>query len=103
MKKALSWRIGAVQELADLLADAELSQSRAAGACTIYQFRSGNQDMLAITVGHQQVVFIDTQSPAGLGRRNGDPDADPQQLRQHEAQAAETAGANSSASGIEGA
>ena len=75
MKKDLSWRIGAVQELADMLADAELSQSRAAGACTVYQFRQGHDDMLAITVGHQQVVFISCEPPKKPARRTTDGDA----------------------------
>ena len=72
MKKDLSWRIGAVQELADMLADADLSQSRAAGACTVYQFRHGHDDMLAITVGHQQVVFISCDPAEKPARRTSD-------------------------------
>ena len=53
-----SWRIGAVQELADILAIAELQHSKAAGTCTLYQLQQDGEESLAITVGQQQVLFI---------------------------------------------
>ena len=72
-----SWRIGAVQELADMLAGAELQNSRAAGNCTVYQLQQDGEEMLAVTVGHQQVLFIAPKGKAHPARRRIDADAPP--------------------------
>jgi hypothetical protein len=70
----LRWHAGQRAELAELLVDAKLLSSAAVGAATLYHFQTGDDEIVALSTGQDNVVLVSLQSPTAPARRRIDKD-----------------------------
>lgn len=69
----LNWRAVPHGELATLLKEAMLADSRAVGTSTVYQLTRGGQDMLAVSLPDGQAVVVELNTRPHTLRRRVDP------------------------------
>jgi hypothetical protein len=69
----LKWRTVASQELALLLKEAKLDDSRAVGASTVYQLKVDGRDVLAVSLPDGEAVVVEVVAPVHTLRRRVDP------------------------------
>lgn len=69
----LNWRTVAAGELALLLKQATLDDSRAVGTSTVYQLKIDGRDVLAVTLPDGQAVVVEVVAPIHTLRRRIDP------------------------------
>lgn len=70
----LRWHAGQRAELAQLLVDAKLLSSAAVGAATLYHFQTGEDEIVALSTGQDNVVLVSLQSRTAPARRRIDKD-----------------------------
>lgn len=66
----LSWQAIPLGELALLLGQARLDDSRAVGAATVYQLSVEGRDVLAIALGNGQALLVESCIQPKTDRRN---------------------------------
>jgi hypothetical protein len=71
----LNWRTIASADLALLLKEAKLDDSRAVGASIVYQLSIDGRDVLAVSLPDGQAVVVEVVAPLHTSRRRIDPAA----------------------------
>lgn len=71
--KRLNWRAVPAAELALLLKEAQLTDSRAVGTSTVYQVNRDGQDVLAVALPDGQAVVVELSVRPHNQRRHIDP------------------------------
>ena len=66
----LNWRSVTTSELALLLKQAQLDDSRAVGTSTVYQLRVEGHDLLAVSLSDGQALLIEAAAKPTLNRRH---------------------------------
>lgn len=69
----LIWRSATHTELAQLLRQAQLDDSRAVGPVTVYHLTVAGQDVLAVALADGQALVIETAPKPTVNRRHGRP------------------------------
>ncbi len=65
----LNWRAATTAELALLLKQAELQDSRAVGLATVYQLSHEGRDLIAVSLADGQALVIESVAKPHLNRR----------------------------------
>lgn len=71
----LNWHAVPQGELALLLKQAKLDDSRAVGASTVYRLNLAGREVLAVSLADGAAVIIEAQVPPRVKRRRVDPPA----------------------------
>ncbi len=71
----LDWHAVPQGELALLLKQAKLDDSRAVGASTVYRLNLAGREVLAVALADGSAVIIEAQVPPRVKRRRVDPPA----------------------------
>ena len=66
----LSWQAIPQSELALLLGQAQIDDSRAVGLATVYQLNVEGRDVLAIALGNGQALLVESCGQPKIDRRN---------------------------------
>lgn len=69
----LNWRAVPQGELALLLKQAQLDDSRAVGTSTVYRLNLAGREVLAVSLADGTAVIVEAQSPPRAKRRRVDP------------------------------
>ncbi len=73
MNNKLSWQAIPQGELARLLGQAQLDDSRAVGAATVYQLTVEGRDVLAIALADGQALLVESHAAPKPNRRQRSP------------------------------
>lgn len=66
----IQWQILSAAELAQLLQQAQVQESRAVGTSTVYQLNVDGRELLAVSLADGQALRMEPQSWPSVNRRN---------------------------------